>query len=1007
MCGLCDLAGISPGGLGCTDVSEPGETSGGATLVNVGLSAPAAFSLSQIIQQLRTQWGGTAEGATASWGGSAAINYYVGGTPYASGSGEIPYKTTMSSLMSARAVLAFELWDDLISRNLNQVSTAAFGQIQFEYATQTYGPNGVLSPTNGGTYSRSWTTGSSTPNGYGTPNNNITRDEIWLNSSWSSHDQDSDMYYGGYGFQIYIHEIGHSLGLSHPGTYNAGNNPITYANNAEYSQDNRQYTVMSYFGGYSPTAGWQQDGTFNNWYYSATPMLHDIAAIQAIYGADMTTRVGDTTYGFNSNAGREVFDFNVNLHPIVTVWDASGNDTLDLSGYSASQRIDLAGGTYSDVGGMFGNFAIAYNVTIENAIGGAGSDTIYGNATTNTLRGNGGNDIINGSDGLDTAAFSGLRAQYTLTDLGGGSVRVVGPDGTDTLTSIEYLSFADVTMPWPSDPDLTIINFTLGAVTASYTVYNSGGPAGSSAASVYLSTDSTITTSDWLLNFKGISTLGYGGTDSEIVLVGFPTNLTPGTYYVGVVADVGAQIAESDETNNTSVIAVILGNASVNTLNGTAAGDLMYSLDGADTLNGGAAADLLTGGIGADKFVFDGTALSNASGGVFDRITDYNRNSTAEGDQIDLSAILSTAFNGGQPAASLVRVVSTGSYAKLQVDPDGTANGAQWITLAQLDSVGVGHSVNVILNASQPAGVSLSVTPGQLSRSFDGDGNTDLLWQRDDGTPAVWLMNGTTVTSMGPPLSNPGAAWHAIDRADFNGDGKADIVWQNTDGTPAVWLMNGTGVMQMGGALSNPGPSWHAKAAADFNGDGKADILWQNDSGLAGVWLMDGVNVMSTGGGLNNPGPTWKVVDAGDFNGDGKADILWQNSDGVPGVWLMNGTSLISASGGLPNNNPAWHAKAVGDFNGDGKADFIFQHDDGTPAVWLMDGTTVASMGAPLANPGPTWHIKEASDFNGDGKADLLWQNDSGLLGVWIMNGTSVVSPSGAIPDPGKGWHLI
>jgi hypothetical protein len=33
--------------------------------------------------------------------------------------------------------------------------------------------------------------------------------------------------------------------------------------------------------------------------YSATPLVHDIAAIQAIYGVDTTTRTGDTVYGFN------------------------------------------------------------------------------------------------------------------------------------------------------------------------------------------------------------------------------------------------------------------------------------------------------------------------------------------------------------------------------------------------------------------------------------------------------------------------------------------------------------------------------------------------------------------------------------------------------------------------------------------------------------------------------------------------------------------------------------
>ena len=42
---------------------------------------------------------------------------------------------------------------------------------------------------------------------------------------------------------------------------------------------------------------------------SATPMLYDIAAIQPLYGADMTTRTGDTVYGDNSNAGRGAFNF--------------------------------------------------------------------------------------------------------------------------------------------------------------------------------------------------------------------------------------------------------------------------------------------------------------------------------------------------------------------------------------------------------------------------------------------------------------------------------------------------------------------------------------------------------------------------------------------------------------------------------------------------------------------------------------------------------------------------
>ena len=750
MCTLCSMAGIEPGGFGCSDLPNPsaGNTAPADVSAADGTAgAPPVFSLDQIIHQLRTSWGGSAEGTTESWAGSGPINYYIGGTPYSTAE-EGAYKVTMTSLMVSRAVLAFELWDDLIPRDLNQVFSPSFGQIQFEYASRTYDANGVLS-TNGGTYSRDWTS----PGGgnvYGTANDNMTRDEIWLNNSWSTHNSDSAMYFGGYGFETYMHEIGHSLGLSHPGAYNAGNNPITYANNAEYAQDNRQYTIMSYFGGYDTSInGWRQDGTSSNWLYSSTPMLDDVAAIQSIYGADTTTRAGNTTYGFHSNAGRDVFDFTIDTRPIVTIWDAGGNDTVDLSGYSANQRIDLHPATYSDVGGLMGNFAIAYNVILENAIGGSGNDIINGNDVANTLRGGPGNDSIDGFGGFDSAVFTGARAAYTITTLGGSTVRVTGPDGDDTVTNVEQLVFDDQTVT---------------------------------------------------------------------------------------------------------------------------------------------------------------------------------------------------------------------------------------VTLVPL---------------------------GPTLHDANTDGRADLFWQNNDGTTAVWLMNGTNLAAAGPALPNPGPSWHAKDAADFNGDGKADILWQNDSGMPAVWLMNGPNVYSFGPGLPNPGPAWHEIAAADFNGDSRADVLFQNDDGTPAVWLMNGTDVFSFGPALANPGPAWHAKDAADFNGDGKADILWQNDNGTPAVWLMNGTGVSSYGPALANPGPAWHEIAAADFNGDGRADILWQNNDGTPAVWLMNGTTLLASGPALANPGAAWHVKEAADYNGDGRADIAWQNDNGTPAIWLMNGTSVAAYGAALPDPGTAWHIV
>ena len=80
------------------------------------------------------------------------------------------------------------------------------------------------------------------------------------------------------------------------------------------------------------------------------PLLHDILTIQTKYGADPTTRVGDTVYGFNSNAGNAVYDFGQNPYPHLAIYDAGGIDTIDLSGFNISQFIDLHAGAFSSIG---------------------------------------------------------------------------------------------------------------------------------------------------------------------------------------------------------------------------------------------------------------------------------------------------------------------------------------------------------------------------------------------------------------------------------------------------------------------------------------------------------------------------------------------------------------------------------------------------------------------------------------------------------------------------------
>ena len=303
----------------------------------------------------------------------------------------------------------------------------------------------------------------------------IDSSEIWISPSAVAVRQ---WIFGGYNFKALTHEILHALGMPHPGNYNASGQSITYAQNAVYFQDSAQFTILSYFDASNTGANYEwtpaevQTGLIGHWHATAalyesgretaifspaTPMLHDVAALQALYGANRTARSGDTTYGYNSTAGRPAYDFTIANAPIFTIWDGGGIDTLDISLTGAPVRIDLAEGAYSDAFFMTGNIAIAYGAQIENAKGGSGPDSLTGNGLNNRLEGGagddrlaglGGDDTLVGGDGLDVAVYglrSGFFRWFSNPD-GSWSIkdtRAGRPEGSDTLIGIEMLSFSD------------------------------------------------------------------------------------------------------------------------------------------------------------------------------------------------------------------------------------------------------------------------------------------------------------------------------------------------------------------------------------------------------------------------------------------------------------------------------------------------------------------------------------------------------------------------------------
>src|SRR6267154_1755949 len=203
-------------------------------------------------------------------------------------------------------------------------------------------------------------------------------------------------------------------------------------------------------------------------------------------------------------------------------------------------------------------------------------------------------------------------------------------------------------------------------------------------------------------------------------------------------------------------------------------------------------------------------------------------------------------------------------------------------------------------SSAQSAAVSKRTLAVRVSRDFNGDGRSDILWRNSTtGENVIWLMNGAAASSSVTFATVADPNWSIAGVGDFNGDGKSDILWRNrATGENTIWLMNGTAISSAAMFATVADPNWSIAGVGDFNGDGKSDILWRNRAtGENTIWLMNGAAV-SSGAAMNSMTDlNWSIAGIGDFDGDGKADILWRNSTtGENTLWSMNGASLSSGA---------------------------------------------------------------------------------------------------------------
>ncbi len=706
-------------------------------------------------------------GAASVWPG-----YIAGEEPFVSYS-------TLSAAQANSFRAALQNWDDLIAPNFVEVADNATSRGEVRVA---------FTQIDGAAFGFAY---SGAPTRSGGKIGDIWFDPTKLSADFSPNSV---------GYAGILHEVGHTLGLKHP--FEGTPLPAGF--------DNQFYTVLSYTNN-TVFLQWsiQPGGSLNRTSVPvrpSTPMVLDVAAVQAIYGADLTTRTGNNVYTFTQGS-----------LTIQTIYDAGGIDTIDVSNFTRPNMIDLRPGSYSNIGeysvaqqisdvaapylnsssqsdrligqqfqafaqnqlatitaqGAVGyefknNLGIAFTTIIENAIGGSGADTIIGNDANNTLRGGLGADTLTGGAGVDlfTDTAAGLNGD-TITDFDIGERIVI------SNASLAGFSFAlnGNTLSYTGG------SLTLGAVPAGYRLTASAAVEGG-VALAYAST----ATSRFVVAAPGADFNGDGRDDILWRNTG------------GALSDWLGRTNGGFSPNDAAAFTQVATS---------------WKIVGTGDFNGDGRADIL---------------WRNDNGGLSDWLGASNGGFAAN----DGAAFTQVATSW--------KVAGTGDF-----NGDGRSDilwrndgGALSNWLGRADG---GFSPNDGAAFSQvPVSWQVAATG-----DFNGDGRADILWRNVGGGLSNWLGRadgGFTVNDAAASNQVP-TSWHVIGTGDFNGDGRTDILWRNDNGAISDWLgrSNGGFSANDAAAFTQVDLGWQVVGTGDFNGDGRDDILWRNANGALSDWL--------------------------------------------------------------------------------------------------------------------------------------------------------------------------
>ena len=372
---------------------------------------------------------------------------------------------------------------------------------------------------------------------------------------------------------------------------------------------------------------------------TANADLFTVSSAGLVVNGTTVTLTGPASRTLVGAAGNDVYQFDADSTLGAWALDESGGgtDTIDFSPTTTvGLMLNLATAGTQSVHATNLSLVLGSATTIENAIGGAGADTLFGNSRDNTLTGGAGNDRLIGAGGDDVLLGGADNDTYIFvpaTVAEADQITENPNEGVDTL-SFAFLT-TDVVLDIGSTSIQTVhANRTLTLNSAVVIENLTGGTGADTLTGNSLNnTLSGGAGDDRLSGGAGNDSLFGGANNDTFVFVPssgpeadqVSENLNDGidtlsfaSLTTDVLLNLGSSFLQSVHTdralklNSAGVFENIIGGTGADTLFGNSLNNTLTGGVGNDRLIGAGGNDVLLGGADNDTYIFVPTTVAEA-----------------------------------------------------------------------------------------------------------------------------------------------------------------------------------------------------------------------------------------------------------------------------------------------------------------------------------------------------------------------------------------------------------